>query len=283
MPTTKTLSYCAGLVERHNRDRFLTALFAPVGVRERLMTLYAFNVEIARIRETVTEPMIGQMRLQWWRDTITAISEGKGSPKGHPVAEPLGDLVEGMKLSSSYFYDLLAAREQDMADDPPGTVDDLVEYCRGTSAAVSHLALEALGVRDEATHSAAEDVGIAWALTGVARAVHFYAAAGRTLLPHDSLMAHNLALQDLQDPKTSGPAQEIVRDVCKLAQKHVEAAREKRRTIDLRGLPILLPATIAAAYLKTLQTADYKIADPRVALQRPPVARLWWNALRKTY
>ncbi|MGB1876681.1 MAG: squalene/phytoene synthase family protein, partial [Rhodospirillaceae bacterium] len=53
MPTDKSLSYTADLVKRYDRDRFLTALFAPVGVRERLLTLYAFNVEIARIRRTV--------------------------------------------------------------------------------------------------------------------------------------------------------------------------------------------------------------------------------------
>ncbi|MEQ9111360.1 MAG: phytoene/squalene synthase family protein [Rhodospirillaceae bacterium] len=283
MPATKTLSYCASLVERHNRDRFLTALFAPVAVRERLMTLYAFNVEIARIRETVTEPMIGQMRLQWWRDTLTAISEGKGPPKGHPVAESLADLVEGMKLSATYFHDLLAAREQDMEDEPPGTLDDLVEYCRGTSATLSHLALEALDVKDEKTHFAAENVGIAWALTGIARAVHFYAAAGRTFLPGEALTAHGLAIQDLQDPKTIGPAQGIIRDICALAHHHLQIARENRRAIDLRGLPVLLPATISTAYLKTLKEAEYKIADPRVALQKAPVARLWWNAWRKTY
>ena len=127
MSIDKKISYVADMVKRYDRDRYLTALFAPSAIREKLLTLYAFNAEVARIRETVTEPMIGQMRLQWWRDVITAVSEGKGAPKGHPVAEPLAVLVESQTLSLGNFLSLLEAREQDMSEDPPKTMGETGE------------------------------------------------------------------------------------------------------------------------------------------------------------
>ena len=71
------LSPLAALVRRHDRDRFQTALFAPAARREALFALYAFNYEIARVRESVREPMLGQIRLQWWREAIDAAFAGE--------------------------------------------------------------------------------------------------------------------------------------------------------------------------------------------------------------
>ena len=68
------------MVRRHDRDRYQTALFAPADRREALFALYAFNYEIARVRETVTQPMLGQIRLQWWREVVEAAYAG--APRG---------------------------------------------------------------------------------------------------------------------------------------------------------------------------------------------------------
>src|SRR6202045_4412867 len=72
---TDRLSPVAALVRRHDRDRFQTVLFAPAARREALFALYAFNYEIARVRESVTEPMLGRLRLEWWREIIAAAYE----------------------------------------------------------------------------------------------------------------------------------------------------------------------------------------------------------------
>src|SRR3546814_16622414 len=77
------LSYCASQLRRYDPDRFLTALFAPPERRESLFAIYAFNLEIAKTREVISEPMLGQIRLQWWRDSITQIYLGQ--PPHHAV------------------------------------------------------------------------------------------------------------------------------------------------------------------------------------------------------
>src|SRR5215471_6644996 len=85
-------SAVAAIVRRHDRDRFQTALFAPAARREALFALYAFNYEIARVRESVREPALGQIRLEWWRETIAAAYDG-ALPRRHPVAEALTEVI----------------------------------------------------------------------------------------------------------------------------------------------------------------------------------------------
>src|SRR5438105_12411155 len=110
-------SSLAALVRRHDRDRYQTALFAPAGRREALLALYAFNYEIARVRETVTQPMLGQIRLQWWREVLDAAYAG-APPRQHPVVLPLSAAIRELALSRGYFDRLIGSRERDLADEP---------------------------------------------------------------------------------------------------------------------------------------------------------------------
>src|SRR6201987_1318089 len=118
---TDRLSPVAALVRRHDRDRYQTALFAPAACREALFALYAFNYEIARVRESVTQPMLGQIRLQWWRENIAAAFEG-GPIRHHPVAEALTTGMRDLQLSRDHFDRLIDGRETDLADEPPATL-----------------------------------------------------------------------------------------------------------------------------------------------------------------
>src|SRR3981189_3867719 len=99
-------SSLAALVRHHDRDRYQTALFAPARRREALLALYAFNYEIARVRETVTQPMLGQIRLQWWRENIAAAFEG-GPFRHHPVVEPLAAVIRDLRLTRDHFDRLI--------------------------------------------------------------------------------------------------------------------------------------------------------------------------------
>src|SRR5690349_12291061 len=128
----EALSYCADLVRRADYDRYLTALFAPAEARERLFALYAFNHEIARVRETVSEPMLGQIRLQWWREAIAGIYDGK--PRKHAVVEALAAAAAATRAPRAGFEALIDAREADLAGRAPATLAELESYCEGSSA-----------------------------------------------------------------------------------------------------------------------------------------------------
>src|SRR5665647_2013664 len=79
--------YCAALVREADRDRYLATLFAPAEHRDALFALYAFNIEISRVRDLAREPMPGEIRLQWWREVLSGERQGEGA--AHPVAAAL--------------------------------------------------------------------------------------------------------------------------------------------------------------------------------------------------
>src|SRR5579863_2855380 len=100
---------CETLVRETDKDRFLSALFAPPEHRGALIALYAFNVEIASVRERVSEPLPGEVRLQWWRDVLDGRTEGRG----HPVAAAICNAVSSRRLPVAVFHDLIDARTFD--------------------------------------------------------------------------------------------------------------------------------------------------------------------------
>src|SRR5688572_5320065 len=142
----EALSYCAREVRRVDYDRFLTALFAPPDARERLFALYAFNHEIAKVRETVSEPMLGQIRLQWWREALDGIY--RGTPRKHAVVEALSAVVAERHPPRAGFEALIDAREFDLAGRAPATLAELEAYCEGTASQLLRLGAELLGVAD---------------------------------------------------------------------------------------------------------------------------------------
>ena len=129
------LSPVAALVRRHDRDRFQTVLFAPAACREALFALYAFNYEIARVRESVTEPTLGRIRLEWWRESIGAAFEG-GAVRRHPVVESLTAAIRERKLTRGHFDRLIEARESDLDDEPWPSLCSLEDYAEAVSASL---------------------------------------------------------------------------------------------------------------------------------------------------
>src|SRR5438045_5611265 len=152
-------SSLAGLVRRHDRDRFHTALFAPAREREALFALYAFNYEVARVREVVSEPMLGQIRLQWWRDAVAQAFVGE-APRRHVVVEPLTSAIRDFELSRDHFDRLVDARERDLDPEFPASLAALEDYADGTSASLVLLALEVLGANQPGAQEVGRGVGI---------------------------------------------------------------------------------------------------------------------------
>src|SRR5262245_37465598 len=110
--------YCETLVRESDKDRFVATLFAPAGRRRALYALYAFNVELARVREAAREPMPGEMRLQWWRDVLG----GQPSGAAGPVAAALVNTAIRFRLPTHVLADMIEARSFDLYDDPMGTL-----------------------------------------------------------------------------------------------------------------------------------------------------------------
>lgn len=278
---TPSLSPLGAALRRHDRDRYQTALFAPAARRESLFALYAFNREIARIRETVREPMMGAMRLQWWRDALDEIYAG-GRPRRHEVVESLAVAIAAYRLSAAHFTALLDARGVDMAEEPPASMAALEAYAFGSSGSLILLTLEILGVADAAARAAGSAVGAAYALAGLLVAAPFHARQHRVYLPQALIEQHELDLaRSLLALKPSPALAAVARDVAAQAHRHLDAARLHRAALPRAAVPALLPAVLAERRLKTLARMDYDVMDPRLAREDTLQSlRLAWAAWR---
>jgi phytoene synthase len=220
------LSSCADLVRRHDRDRFLTGLFAPADRRDDLYALYAFNLEIARVRELVSEPMLGQIRLQWWRDTIDDHYAGHGS--NHEVGGALGRAIAARGLDRAPFDALIDAREFDLEDRPPKNMAELKQYAEQSSSNLTLLALAVLGQCEGAAYLAGRHVGLSWALTGLLRAVPFHAAQRRLYLPADLVAEAGIDAEDIFAGRAGATLRPVMEAVAAEARNHLGHARDQR-------------------------------------------------------
>src|SRR5471032_1172974 len=130
--------HCAALVREFDRDRFLATLFAPAEHRDALFALYAFNVEIARVRELAREPMPGQIRLQWWREMLSGERDGEAA--AHPVAAALRETLSRYGFVASPLLELIDERVFDMYNEPMATVGALELYAIRTQSPIFAMA-----------------------------------------------------------------------------------------------------------------------------------------------
>lgn len=254
--TRDGLSPVAALVRQHDHDRFQTALFAPDAAREALFALYAFNYEIARVRESVREPMLGQIRLQWWREAIDA-AYGGARPRRHEVVEPLTVAIRAHRLGREHFTRLIDTRERDLDDATPATLSTLEDYAEGTSAPLIRLALEALGAATSQSFAAATEIGIAYALAGLIRAMPAHARVGRLMIPDDTASQAGLDSADYAALRSTPGLRNAVKRIARVASRHLDAARALHHEIPKAALPALLPARIAARALIRLERAGF--------------------------
>ncbi len=265
---TKGLSPLAALVRRHDLDRFQTALFAPAERREALFALYAFNYEIARVRETVTEPMLGHIRLQWWREVVDAGFAG-APPRQHEVAVPLAAVIRDVAPTREHFDRMIDTRERDLANEAPATLAGLDDYAEGTSAALLYLALEVLGVAEAGAVAAAREVGIGYALAGLLRAMPFHARAGRCYIPADTGARLGLDPADYAGLRDSAGLRAAAAEIAETAAAHLEAARRYRREVPRSARAALLPAVVAERFLARLKKTGYNPFAPDLAAPDP--------------
>jgi len=151
-------------------DRLRAAVFADKAGRERLQLLYAFHYELAKVPEFVSEPVIGQIRYQWWREAVAEIYEGR-PVRQHEIATPLAEVLKAYNVPRFWVDRLIDGRERDLDPRPFVNLDEAKDYCRQTSGILMQIAVKLLGAEPDDAIVAA---GVAWGLTGLARAYGHY-------------------------------------------------------------------------------------------------------------
>ena len=275
-------TYCEGEVRAHDRDRYLVTQFAPAPRRAALYALYAFNLEVAKTAEVVSEELLGQIRLEWWREAIEECYDGE--PRRHEVVEALAGAIREHGLTRGHFKRLIDARAFDLDPEPHATLAALEAYAEATSSTLLWLAMEALGSAGEEAWEAGRHVGIGWALTGLIRAMPFHLRAGRIYLPAEMSQRHGIRRPDLLALKPSPGLAAAIREIADAARLHLASARAPHAEIDRLAMPALFLATLADVYLERLARAGHDPFDPGLAAPSALRSlRLWFRATRGRY
>ncbi|MCB1493575.1 MAG: squalene/phytoene synthase family protein [Rhodobiaceae bacterium] len=270
------MSAAADALRAGDKDRFLATLFADASVREDIFALYAFNLEIARVREIVSEPMIGEIRLQWWRDVLAGTRDAEAA--AHPVAGALMQAVRRHGLSSVPLDNLIAARTFDLYADPMPTLNDLEGYCGETSSVLLQLAATILnGGADPDVADAAGHGGVAYALTGLLRALPIHAARGQVFLPKDLADAHGVRMEDLTAGRDTPEVRKLVGSMADIARGHLDKARDALKAVPDRLFAAFLPLALVEPHLDRMAARD---VDPFRPMADIPQWRRQWRLYR---
>jgi phytoene synthase len=249
VPLTE-ISYCVDELRRHDHGRYLTATAAAADKRAALFALYAFNLELAKATDVTSEPMLGEIRLEWWREAIVELFEG--TPRQHMVLLALADAQARKRLPRSELEALIEARIVDLQAECYPDMGALVHHAEESAGRLAMLALETLGRTNADTRDAAWNVGTAWALVGLMRAVPYHAERRRLYLPIDRLEAHDLSPDDVFSRHVGLALGGVVAEVLALARQRIEAARLRCPRPPRWALPVLLQAPLAEAYARRL-------------------------------
>lgn len=269
--------YCANLVREGDRDRYLATLFAPAQHRDALLSLYAFNVEIARVRDLAREPMPGEIRLQWWREALAGERDSEAA--AHPVAGALRATLERYGLSADPLQALLDAHTFDLYDEPMASLRDFDAYADKTRAALFNMAAAILGGLTPETQAVGRHAGIAYAVAGVLASLPLHVARRQLYVPQELLGRHGVTPEAVFAREDSGGLRAALADLRGHARERLKEARRVLAGLPPAVLPALLPvATVGAA----LRRMEKRTADPMHPDPLPAWRRQWliWRAAR---
>jgi phytoene synthase len=265
-------AHCEALVREADPDRYWASLFAPEDKRGHLHALYAFNYEIARVRESVREPMLGEIRLQWWRDALQG--EARGDVRANPIAAALDETIVKFRLPRQSFVDLIDARMFDLYDDPMPSLNDLEGYCGETASSLIQLSSIILNDgKDSGTADAAGHAGVAYAITGLLRAFPIHARQGQLYVPTDILARHGVVRDDVVTGRGGPGLKGALADLRAVARGHLDHVRTLRPKIPSATEPAFRQLALVEPYLKTMERQDY---DPlHTPVDLPQWRKIW--------
>ncbi len=272
------LAYCEDLVRAGDKDRWLASLFALADRRAYLHALYAFNLEVARVRALAHEPMAGEIRLQWWREAIAG--ERAGEVAANPIAAALRATIARYGLAEQTFADLIEARAFDLYDDPMPNLEAFAGYCRRTASGLIELAARVLD-GERVLADVAAPAGIAYATTGLLRAFAIHASRGQLYLPADLLARHGVSTADIFAGHTTESLRAALAEMRAFARANFNDFTARRAALPAATVPAFLTVALVPAYLARMERRDY---DPfKTPVDVPQWRRQWimWRAARR--
>jgi len=269
--------FCAGLVRTHDFARYASALFVPPGQRRALLALYAFNVEISRVREQVSQPLPGEMRLQWWNDMLAGT--GHGGIEGNPVAAELQLVIQSWHLPVERLSRLIDEHQFDLYNDPMPTMAALESYLNDTASALFSIGAGIAGDQSDQIEHLARHAGLAQGIAQVMAALPRDASRRQLFVPQQVLQQHGSGMEEVFAGRQTPNLRAVLRQLINEARGHLQTAFTLLASVPPEVRPVFLPLALVARDLEQMSRAD---SDPFVPHVTSRFRTLWtlWRASR---
>jgi phytoene synthase len=270
-------AFCAEQVRTHDFERYASTLFVNADRRRALLALYAFNVEISRVREQVSQPLPGEIRLQWWTDMLAGA--GHGGVEGNPVAAELLRAIRTCGLPVERLSRLIEEHQFDLYNDPMPSMAALEAYIYDTSSALFALGTRIMGRQSEASDHLARHAGFAQGMVQVIASLPVDAARRQLFVPLQLLESHGSGMEEVFAGKETPQLRAALDQLLHEARAHLKTAFELLASAPPEVRPLFLPLALVGRDLKRMSRAD---CDPFKLRATSRLRTLWtlWRASR---
>jgi phytoene synthase len=266
-------AFCAEQVRAHDFERYASTLFVDADARRALLSLYAFNVEISRVREQVSQPLPGEIRLQWWTDMLAGA--GHGGVEGNPVAAELLLAIRKYGLPVEPLSRLIDEHQFDLYNDPMPSMAALEAYVHDTSSALFALGTHIMGRQSEATDHLARHAGFAQGFARVIAALPLDTARRQLFVPLQLLENHGSGMEEMFAGRETPQLRAALDQLIGEARAHLKTAFELLAAAPPEVRPLFLPLALVRRDLKRMSRADSDLFAPRVTSRLRTLWTLW--------
>lgn len=272
-------AYCASLVRGSDFERYAATLFVAPEQRRALLALFAFNIEIARIREQISQPLAGEIRLQWWSDLLGGT--GHGEAAANPVAAELLHAIDLHSLPLEPLNRMIDAHRFDLYDEPMRTMAELEAYLQDTASALFCLGARVLGGGLHGADELTRHAGLAFGLTRIVVALPAHASRGQMYLPLDELGRAGVAAADVLAGKATPELREFLHSTAGQARHHLRLALELLPRHRAPARPAFLPLALIDRRLRKIASAGYRPFEAQPSASNLATLCTLWRASRR--
>ena len=265
--------FCAELVRSRDFARYVSTLFMPADQRRALLAIYAFNVEISRVRELVSQPLPGEMRLRWWTDMLAGA--GHGGVEGNPVAAELKLAIQNWRLPVERLSRLIEEHQFDLYNDPMPTMAALEGYINDTSSALFSLGAGIAGWQSPEIQHLARHAGLAQGIAQIMAALPRDASRRQLFVPLQLLESHGSGMEEVFSGKETAKLRAALDQLIGEARQHLDTAVALLESVPPQVRPVFLPLARVARDLERMSRADNDLFRPHATSRLRTLWTLW--------
>jgi phytoene synthase len=278
---SEATDFCAELVRSHDFARYASTLFVPSAQRRALLAVYAFNVEISRVREQVSQPLPGEIRLQWWTDMLDGA--GHGGVEGNPVAAELKLAILDCGLPVERLSRLIDEHQFDLYNGPMPTMAALEGYINETASALFSLGAAIAGWQSPEIDHLARHAGLAQGIAQVIAALPLDASRRQLFVPLQLLERHGSGMEEVYAGKWTLPLRAALDQLIGEAREHLMTALALLADAPAEVRPVFLPLALVARDLTRMSRADFEPFSPHLTSRLRTLWTLWRAARSRQF